>query len=107
MNSKEALNELKNKISLEKHINSIHNANVRKCYETVKQDLDRLEILEQKETPMKPNCIELVKIREYYDKDSFGYVQNIVGDCPKCGKELNENYLYCSKCGQKLNWGDL
>ena len=26
------------------------------------------------------------------------------GNCPCCGEELNRSFIYCSKCGQKLNW---
>lgn len=47
MNSKEALEKLNNLIWREKHINSERNKIVNDCVNQIKQDLERLEMLEQ------------------------------------------------------------
>lgn len=26
------------------------------------------------------------------------------GNCPCCGEGLNRSFIYCDKCGQKLDW---
>lgn len=47
MQSKEALQQLNNFISREKHINSERNKTINECINTIKQDLERLEVLEK------------------------------------------------------------
>ena len=47
MTSKEALKQLNNFISREKHINSERNKTINECINTIKQDLERLETLEK------------------------------------------------------------
>ena len=83
-------------------------------YMQLKQDLDRLEILEQKETPMKP----AVSFATFKTKRGKGYHINTIKNtrCPKCCEDVKESYLgrmkssnynYCYKCGQRLDWSDL
>ena len=47
MQSKEALQQLNNFISREKHINSERNKTINECINTIKQDLEHLEALEK------------------------------------------------------------
>lgn len=47
MTSKEALKQLNNFISREKHINSERNKTINECINTIKQDLEHLEALEK------------------------------------------------------------
>ena len=47
MTSKEALKQLNNFISREKHINSERNKTINECINTIKQDLDNLEALKK------------------------------------------------------------
>ena len=65
-----------------------------------------LQELVYKETPMKPIDKYTEKVRDYLDEDSFVYVNFEIGYCPNCNEEVNENYIYCNNCGQKLDWSD-
>ena len=53
MTSKEALKQLNNFISREKHINSERNKTINECINTIKQDLDNLEALEKENEELK------------------------------------------------------
>lgn len=66
----------------------------------VLQDLDRLEMLEKKEIPMKP-------IAHHYEE--IGEKPYIKYSCPKCDNkyQLIKNYgKYCPHCGQRLDWSE-
>ena len=67
---------------------------------------DIVQELVNKETPMKPIDKYTEKVRDYLNEDSFIYVNFETGYCPNCNKEVNENYTYCNKCGQRLDWSD-
>lgn len=32
---------------------------------------------------------------------------NTIGYCPVCGKNVTNQYKFCSECGQKLKWRDV
>lgn len=57
----------------------------------------------EKQIPMKP-----ANLKEMYM--DFGNGQKIgvdaYGDCPTCKNHLYNGANYCSKCGQKLDWGE-
>ena len=104
MNSKEKINNIKSLINefyhkekcegtLTECANNCWKSYQKDCDE-IKQDLDRLEQLEEenqelrkRETPMKP--VRKGKLNSLY--------------CPKCDRPLMfEGTIYCDKCGQKL-----
>ena len=51
----------------------------------------------KKQIPMKPNNMKSML-------DFSGNYYTSIGNCPCCGEEFNMSFIYCSKCGQKLNW---
>ena len=56
-------------------------------YELIKQDLERLEELEQKATPKKVKNKTRIK-----------------GVCPYCNGNVSIDENYCPRCGQRLEW---
>ena len=38
----------------------------------------------------------------YLDYQLSGFTHAI--NCPCCGEGLNRSFIYCDKCGQKLDW---
>lgn len=64
----------------------------------IKQDLERLEKLEEKEVPIKPLYI---KKRCGFFEDEF-----LIGRCPKCNTSVSQNKKYCYDCGQRLDWSE-
>ena len=71
-----------------------------------RQYYNLLQSLVDKETPKKPTDKYTEKVRDYLNEDSFVYVNFEAGYCPNCNEEVNENYTYCNKCGQRLDWSD-
>lgn len=51
----------------------------------------------EKQIPKKPNNIKSIL-------DFSGNYYSSRGDCPCCGEGLNRFFIYCDKCGQKLDW---
>ena len=66
-----------------------------KEFQEVKQGIDELERLQQKETPMK--VIHLLP-----------HQCQVVVKCPKCKcmMGVDDRSSYCSSCGQHLDWSD-
>lgn len=60
--------------------------------DTTPEDYKNIKHLVNKETPVKPNCINDNKL------------------CSKCGFKVTiigeRNMNYCSNCGQRQDWGD-
>ncbi len=52
----------------------------------------------RKQIPMKPN-----NIKDILDFSGRYYTSR--GNCPCCKEGLNRSFIYCNKCGQKLDWG--
>ena len=68
-----------------------------KAYETV-QEVCRLYIDREKQTPKKPN-----KIGYPFDSDIDPLVY---GYCPCCDTHRDSSKKYCDECGQALDWSD-
>ena len=51
----------------------------------------------KKQIPMKPNNMKSIL-------DFSGNYYTSRGNCPYCGEGLNRSFIYCNKCGQKLDW---
>ena len=47
----------------------------------------------KKQIPQKPKAVR--------SHDSKGF---IMGDCPVCGRTVDNNEHYCFTCGQRLDW---
>lgn len=75
-------------------------------FEAFKVFLEVTDELVNKETPMKPIDKYTEKVRDYLNEDSFVYVNFETGYCPNCNEEVNEYYIYCNNCGQRLDWGN-
>lgn len=54
----------------------------------------------RKQIPMKPN-----NIKDILDFSGNYYTSR--GNCPCCKEGLNRSFIYCNKCGQKLDWGGI
>lgn len=65
-----------------------------KCTHEVRQRA--IEAL-RKQISMKPNNMKSII-------DFSRYYYTLRGNCPCCGEGLNRSFIYCNKCGQKLNW---
>ena len=76
------------------------------CDYNVEPYLNILQELVDKETPMKVIEKYAHKERDYLNECSFVYTEVIIGNCPNCWEDINENYTYCPNCGQKLDWSD-
>ena len=69
-----------------------------RVFKIIKRDLERLEKLEQKETPQK---VVWKKVGAgLFDTTYYAH-------CPNCD-EASYKYdnAYCARCGQKLDWND-
>lgn len=109
MTSKEALNKLyfDNK---DLHIEiALNDRKICEIYNIIKQDLDRLEILEQKETPMKPiryntnqykcpKCLNQIKGKKW--------IYNMETKRFDIKSKIKVEKVYCPYCGQKLDWSE-
>jgi len=51
----------------------------------------------EKQIPKNPN-----NIKSILDFSGNYYISR--GNCPCCGEGLNRSFIYCDKCGQKLDW---
>ena len=105
MKSKECLEDIKRILyeTLEFHMDGD------KLIEPIKQDLDRLEKLEQKETPMKaityninqykcPKCLNQIKGKKM--------IYNMETKKFDIKSKIKVEKVYCPYCGQRLDWSD-
>lgn len=60
-------------------------------------DMENIEYALERQSPKK-----LLEVKEKHDFS--GKVLYKDGYCPVCKNELSSYYLYCGKCGQKLDW---
>lgn len=67
--------------------------------------VEKIEELSGKQIPKKP--MGIYDENEYHIKDEEGlYESALFGICPSCNKEVQDGMIYCSFCGQALDWGD-
>lgn len=49
--------------------------------------------------------LEPIAVQPYTEAELDGYKPRVkVGDCPSCGKILNQSMNFCAKCGQAVKW---
>ncbi len=59
----------------------------------------------EKQIPKKP--MGIYDENEHHIKDDDGlYEPALFGVCPICNQEVQDGMLYCSFCGQALDWSD-
>ncbi len=59
----------------------------------------------EKQIPKKP--IGIYDENEHHIKDDDGFYEPaLFGICPICNKEVQDGMIYCSFCGQALDWSD-
>lgn len=68
---------------------------------------DRLAVLNalEKQIPKKPIGIYDENIY-HIDDDDYNYEPARFGSCPACNQEVQDGMLFCSFCGQALDWSD-
>lgn len=59
----------------------------------------------EKQIPKKPIGIYDENIY-HIDDDDYIYEPALFGICPVCNKEVQDGMLFCSFCGQALDWSD-
>lgn len=59
----------------------------------------------KKQIPKKPIGIYDENIY-HIDDDDYIYEPARFGNCPACNKETQDGMLFCSFCGQALDWSD-
>lgn len=52
----------------------------------------------------KQKSIKVVEVRNIHDFNGNVILKD--GYCPMCKNELNSIYLFCNRCGQKLDWSE-
>ena len=64
-----------------------------------------LKMLVEMRTPKKPIGIYDENIY-HIDDDDYIYEPARFGGCPACNQEVQDGMLFCSFCGQALDWSD-
>ena len=69
--------------------------------------LDKKQILSALEKQIPKNPIGIYDENIYHiDDDDYIYEPALFGICPVCNKEVQDGMLFCSFCGQALDWSD-
>ena len=64
-----------------------------------------IDIAVEKQIPKKP--MGIYDENEHHIKDDDGlYEPALFGVCPICNQEVQDGMIYCSFCGQALDWSD-